>query len=1121
MTTQMKVTTPTQRSAIRNGANQPLLNFVWSNRLFGLGLTLGLAAVAALVSAWLTPRGPITTAQALTSMGIALVVGLLGGLAMRSRWSILVTPAVFMVVFELARLGVDGPTVDGIHLTSLYGIIAFVLGRGLHGVLVLTPMMVGAVYGVWLAARLGRPSTTAPGALMWTITALATLALIALSVIIAQPATTAPILSADGEPLPGSIAELTSVPIGGHDQAMMIRGRSTDNPVLLYLAGGPGGTDIGAMRLDTGLEQHFVVATWDQRGVGKSYAALDPTETLTLEGMIADTIEVTNYLRNRFDEEKIYLVGNSWGATLGILAAQQRPDLFHAYVGTGQMVSQRQTDVMFYEDTLAWAEQTGNEALAETLRQNGPPPYSNLLHYESSNAHEHDWNPYPEFDPSNEMPNILFAPEYTLMDKFNGFRSFLDTVAVLYPQLQQIDFREDALQLEIPVIVVLGEHEARGRAVLAREWFDRLEAPSKDLVVFEGSGHRPHFDRPADFAALMARIAAQTYTDRREAAMIAASMGAAVPPARRVDDAGDVSAFFDALIPEQLHNNHIVGATVSVVQGRDVVFAKGYGYADRATAQPVEADRTLFYIGSDGKLFTWTAIMQLVEAGKLDLHTDVNDYLDFTIPDTFDEPITLHHLMTHTPGFEDELGAMIAAGPQDLLPLRDFLAQHMPARVYPPGEIFAYSNYGTALAGYIIERVSGESYEGYITDHLLEPLGMMHSAAVQPLPANLAAQMSTGYRYANGEYNALAFEWTAVPPAAAIRGTSTDVARFMLAHLNDGCVDGVCILQPETVAQMHQQQFTHHPTMTGMAYGFTESEFNGRRVLWHLGESAQFSTLLALLPDEEAGLLVSYNTPMPAGREVLVQFIDAFFPAEPANLSPRALPGWEERAEALRGTYVSSRTPHTSPQKLIGWLSALPVQPAEDGILTVGGMRFVEIEPGIFRQDNGDRTLTYRQDGDQTWLFWGPFAYFRVPWYQTPTVHLALAAVCALIFLIGWIAWPLHAWRARRNHRILPKGVQIARWLAATLGLLNLGLLAWFLLLLLNYAATLVFPAATVALITNVYWLSVPLTVAVLLGAIWAWVRRETHWIWRVYDSTVAAAGVAFLWFLSTWNLLG
>ncbi|MGD2041976.1 MAG: alpha/beta hydrolase [Anaerolineae bacterium] len=430
---------------------------------------------------------------------------------MGNRWSMLVAPLGFLVMFELARLGLQGPTVDGFHLTSIYGIIALVTGRLIHGLLVPAPMVLGAVYGTWLAVRLGKEAAAGMGIAGWVFTGLVTLALIGLAVWLARPATTHPIVGPDGAPLPGSIAELVTAPLGSHDQTLMIRGRSTDSPVLLYLAGGPGGTDLGAMRADTGLEEHFVVVTWDQRGTGKSYSALDPVETLTVEQMVADTIELTHYLRDRFEEDRIYLVGNSWGTILGVLAVQQHPELYHAYVGTGQMVSPRGTDVMFYEDTLAWAEKGGNAELVATLQQSGPPPYDNLLDYEPVISYEHDWNPYPELDGSKEMPFNLFVPENSLMDRINGMRGLLDTYSVLYPQLQDIDFRSDVPNLDVPVYVVTGAHEARGRAVLAQEWFDRLDAPYKEMVTFEHSGHRPLFEEPAAFVSVMTRVLDDTY----------------------------------------------------------------------------------------------------------------------------------------------------------------------------------------------------------------------------------------------------------------------------------------------------------------------------------------------------------------------------------------------------------------------------------------------------------------------------------------------------------------------------------------------------------------------------------------------------------------------------------
>jgi proline iminopeptidase len=482
------------------------LDLIWHRRAPGFVVPLVVAAGFGFVSAWLTPRGPVTTTEALAAMASALLIGLACGMVSGSRWSMLYVPAVFMVAFEIGRQGTTGPTVDGIHLTSLYGAIAFVVGRLVHGVLVLAPMLLGTIYGIELASRLGRAASPSLGITGWTLSVLGTIALAGVAIVIARPVSMHPIVGpGEGSP-PNSIAELIRVPIGGHAQAMMIRGQSRDNPVLLYLAGGPGGSDLGAMRRDVTLEEDFVVVTWEQRGVGKSYGALDPTETLTLEQMIADTLEVTNYLRDRFGEDRVYLVGNSWGSTLGVLAVQRQPELFHAFVGTGQMVSQRQTDIMFYEDTLAWAEQTGNAGLGATLSENGPPPYKSLLDYEPALSHEHDWNVYPEFDASNEMPAILFVPENSWMDRINGFRSFLDTFSVLYPQLQGIDFRRDVPRLEVPFYMVLGKHEARGRAVLAEEWFEMVDAPYKERIIFEHSGHRAQFDQPGDFAALMRRI---------------------------------------------------------------------------------------------------------------------------------------------------------------------------------------------------------------------------------------------------------------------------------------------------------------------------------------------------------------------------------------------------------------------------------------------------------------------------------------------------------------------------------------------------------------------------------------------------------------------------------------
>ena len=480
------------------------------DRRLGAGVTAAIAAGYGLTAAWWTPRGPIGTVEALAAIGVGLLVGTLAGLALRSRWAMLLAPAVFVGVLEVARAGLAGPTVDGIHLGGEFGPIAFVLGRGLHGVLTLIPMLLGAALGAAAARRLSctakRPhgwARTGPW-MRRTLTAVVTVGLLVLTFGIARPASTAPILAADGTRLVGSVAELTRVPIGGHSLAMMIRSDSVTNPVLLFLAGGPGGSELGAMRRHgQALEQTFVVATFDQRGTGKSYDALEPTSTLTLQQAVDDTIEVTNYLRGRFHQDKIYLVGNSWGSLLGVLAAKAHPELFRAFIGSGQMVDPLETDLIYYQDTLAWARRTGNAAVTTKVTASGPPPYTNMLDYEAILTHETDVYPYDdsrEAESTGGFSTNIFVREYSLMEQLQLFPAFMDVFTVLYPQLQAIDFRTQVTSLDVPVYLVQGGHETRARSLPATEWFTALDAPKKSLIIFEGSGHRALFQQPERFA---------------------------------------------------------------------------------------------------------------------------------------------------------------------------------------------------------------------------------------------------------------------------------------------------------------------------------------------------------------------------------------------------------------------------------------------------------------------------------------------------------------------------------------------------------------------------------------------------------------------------------------------
>lgn len=475
-----------------------------------------LAGLFAFLTTIIMPRGPVTAVQVGGVMLGSLAVGLAGGLSMRTRWAPLLLPLVYAAVVELTRLNAVGPTVDAIRLDTPFGILALIVGRGFHGLVAFPPMLLGVGLGRTLidAEAAGR----APLSAFLHRPSLVLLALLvaALAVVNAIPARTPPVVDAGGNPVPGSIAELTMVRLGGQEQAILIRAHSPDLPVLLYLSGGPGQSDLPFTRvLFADLTRHFVVVSWDQRGTGKSYAALDPTADLTLTQAVADTIELTDYLRERFGEEKIYLLGESWGTTLGVLAVQQRPDLYHGWIGSGQMVSQRETDRRLYQAMLALADRTGDTALRAQLLGFGEPPYGDIPYPNATvmSAYPRLETPYtpPQAyiargTAANLGPYGIFGSEYTFVEKVNVLRGLIDMFTVMYPQLQGIDFRQDVPRLAVPVYILDGAAELPARRELALEWYAQLEAPRKRLYTFADAGHSVAFEQ---FAALE-QIATQT-----------------------------------------------------------------------------------------------------------------------------------------------------------------------------------------------------------------------------------------------------------------------------------------------------------------------------------------------------------------------------------------------------------------------------------------------------------------------------------------------------------------------------------------------------------------------------------------------------------------------------------
>ena len=419
----------------------------------------------------------------------------------------------------------------------------------------------------------------------------------------------------------------------------------------------------------------------------------------------------------------------------------------------------------------------------------------------------------------------------------------------------------------------------------------------------------------------------------------------------------DVASWADGLIPYSLQTSDIAGAVVVVVMDGQVLFERGYGYADVKTHKPVDPRSTLFRPGSNTKLFTWTAVMQLKEAGKLDLDTDVNRYLDFKIPDYRGQPITMRNLMTHTPGFEERLKYISVRSPTPSFDT--YIKSWVPRRVLPPGKIPAYSNYGAALAGYIVQRVSGQRYADYVQQHILDPLGMAHSTVREPMPPALAAGMSTGYRQASQPPGYLEFITPA--PAGSLAATGDDMGKFMIAQLQNGAYGNTRILKAETAVEMHTSQPKFYPALNGQALGFYENSRNGHRIIAHDGGTQFFLSDLHLFLDDGVGIFISLNSDGKPGSAFAIHeaffhgFADRYFPSN----TPQ--PPSIDKATALKDAklmaahqWENPRRAFTSFLSITALLGPTTFKANSDGTLSRAGPdapRLREIAPFVWRDD--------------------------------------------------------------------------------------------------------------------------------------------------------------------------
>ena len=646
-------------------------------------------------------------------------------------------------------------------------------------------------------------------------------------------------------------------------------------------------------------------------------------------------------------------------------------------------------------------------------------------------------------------------------------------------------------------------------------------------------------------ALLTAAVAAHSDTPpAAPPANQAAAVPATAAPATAVPmTAEDVNSWLDGYMPYALHTGDIAGAVVAVVKDGQVLTERGFGYSDVEKRTPVDPKLTLFRPGSVSKLFTWTAVMQMVEQGKLDLDADVNQYLDFKIPAREGRPITMRNIMQHTAGFEEQAKGILSHDPKSP-GYEVLLKQWTPERVFAPGTTPAYSNYAASLAGYIVQRLSGETFDDYIDKHIFAPLDMKYSTFRQPLPANLVPLMSKGYQIASEPPKP--FEIVGPAPAGSLSSPGEDMAHFMIAHLQNGEYHGNRILKAETAEMMHNSPLTLIPPLNRMELGFFETNINGREVIAHLGDTDNFHTSLHLFLKEGVGFYVSFNSAGKAGaahplRGALFEdFADRYLPAADSAAAAIDAKTAAGHAAMLQGHWLNSRASQSSFLAWAGLGGQIKTSVNDKGELVVppfeglnGKPRhWVEIAPFVWRDSNSHEHLAAKVVDGQVVRFAidgiSPFmVLYRAPWYGNaawlvPAQYIALGALG-----LTALFWPITAIVRRRyaaSVALAPPALRAYRFskigailILAAWGLWELTVIQLFKdfdnvsskfdmrIHLAQVFGILAFLIGTVLILWN-------------LRAVWSGQRR---WPAKVWSIVLTASACIMLWIAFAFNLIG
>ena len=602
----------------------------------------------------------------------------------------------------------------------------------------------------------------------------------------------------------------------------------------------------------------------------------------------------------------------------------------------------------------------------------------------------------------------------------------------------------------------------------------------------------------------------------------------------------DLEAFFDGLVPIQMERSDVAGATVLVMKDGQVLLKKGYGYSDVTKKTSVDPDTSMFRLASISKLFTWVSVMQLAEQGKLNVDVDVNQYLDFKIAPAFGKPITLRNLMTHTGGFEEVLRHIIYVDPKSPPSLREFLIENQPHRMYPPGEIPAYSNYGVGLAGYIVQRVSLEPFEQYVSEHIFQPLGMKHSSFNEPMTAELAPFVSDGYRNTTDK-PAIGFEIFNPAPAGGVSSSAGDMERFALALLNGGELDGQRILKTETRDAMWTTQFDTSNQLPPACMGFYQTWRNNLHFIGHDGDLIAFHSMFLLEPTQKLVLFVSYNSAGSAGRnraELLDGFSDRYFPAsnQPAFQSVPA-----DQLRDIAGVYESSRRADSTKLAIQNTFSQSIASVDKDGVLTIDTSKDLR---GHLRKWKPVGKDLWQVEGDQARIFAirdssgkivrlaGMFPGVqsqRVPWYEHKSFVQAGLIGCVIVMLLvdlaSFLRWGRKLFfRNRPPFKPQPGVLWITigpRLAAFTWGIVAVCFMG--LAMQLQDAVVPSFPTIQryFSLMTWFSVFAVFFSIIAVIAGLRTWFRSDVRVISRLKFSLVAVACIFLTWYSIHWNLIG